>query len=199
MGPPDPGIKPTSLTSPAVAGGFFTTSATWETPFARVRIKALRDFPSLPAPRSPWRWPLSTQQVNLSSPLSKYLHLHMLICPPDPRRTPGTWKPSISQGSSSLFNQRIWVHCVSSFIVSVVLGPPPSPHCAETHLPALVRWASLQFQELWWVGQGRAQGHWGKGRFLQGECKPRLCPGESSQSPVPGRCVPHKEPLSSWI
>ena len=27
---PDPGIKPVSLTSPAVAGGFFTTSTTWE-------------------------------------------------------------------------------------------------------------------------------------------------------------------------
>ena len=27
---PDPGIKPASLTSPALAGGFFTTSATWE-------------------------------------------------------------------------------------------------------------------------------------------------------------------------
>ena len=27
---PDPGIKPSSLTSPALAGGFFTTSATWE-------------------------------------------------------------------------------------------------------------------------------------------------------------------------
>ena len=29
---PDPGIKPTSLMSPALAGGFFTTSATWEVP-----------------------------------------------------------------------------------------------------------------------------------------------------------------------
>ena len=29
---PDPGIKPTSLVSPALAGGFFTTSATWEAP-----------------------------------------------------------------------------------------------------------------------------------------------------------------------
>ena len=28
---PDPGIKPMSLMSPALAGGFFTTSATWET------------------------------------------------------------------------------------------------------------------------------------------------------------------------
>jgi len=27
---PDPGIKPASLTSPALAGGFFTTCATWE-------------------------------------------------------------------------------------------------------------------------------------------------------------------------
>ena len=28
---PDPGIEPESLTSPALAGGFFTSSATWET------------------------------------------------------------------------------------------------------------------------------------------------------------------------
>ena len=27
---PDPGVEPTSLTSPALAGKFFTTSATWE-------------------------------------------------------------------------------------------------------------------------------------------------------------------------
>ena len=27
---PDPGIKPTSFTSPALAGGFFTTSTTYE-------------------------------------------------------------------------------------------------------------------------------------------------------------------------
>ena len=27
---PDPGIKPISVTSPALARGFFTTSATWE-------------------------------------------------------------------------------------------------------------------------------------------------------------------------
>ena len=29
-GHPDPGIKPTSVMSPALAGGFFTVSATWE-------------------------------------------------------------------------------------------------------------------------------------------------------------------------
>ena len=31
-GSSDPGIKPESLTSPALAGGIFTTSATWEAP-----------------------------------------------------------------------------------------------------------------------------------------------------------------------
>ena len=29
---PDPGIEPESLMSPAMAGWFFTISATWETP-----------------------------------------------------------------------------------------------------------------------------------------------------------------------
>ena len=29
---PEPGIKPSSLQSPALAGGFFTTSTMWETP-----------------------------------------------------------------------------------------------------------------------------------------------------------------------
>ena len=30
---PHPGIEPVSLTSPALASGFFTTCATWEVPF----------------------------------------------------------------------------------------------------------------------------------------------------------------------
>ena len=32
---PDPGFELTSLTSPALAGGFFTTSATWEAPWGQ--------------------------------------------------------------------------------------------------------------------------------------------------------------------
>ena len=31
--PPDPGIEPMSLMSPTLAGGFFTTTATWENPW----------------------------------------------------------------------------------------------------------------------------------------------------------------------
>jgi len=34
---PDPGIKPVSLISPALAGRFFTTNTTWEAPLAKER------------------------------------------------------------------------------------------------------------------------------------------------------------------
>ena len=38
---PDPGIEPTSLMSPALAGGFFTTSAMWESPLQPQKYEAL--------------------------------------------------------------------------------------------------------------------------------------------------------------
>ena len=47
---PNPGIEPTSLMSPALAGGFFTTRATWEAqilghnPFPKLRTHLLIDF-----------------------------------------------------------------------------------------------------------------------------------------------------------
>ena len=41
---PDPGIEPVSLKSPALAGRFFTTSATWEALCAVTSIKKL-DYP----------------------------------------------------------------------------------------------------------------------------------------------------------
>ena len=42
---PDPGIKPGSVVSPASAGGFFTTSATWEVhEEAYIRIFEYTDF-----------------------------------------------------------------------------------------------------------------------------------------------------------
>ena len=46
---PNPGIKPTSLTSPALAGTFFTTSTTWEA--HHPKWYSLNDnFPLLPSP-----------------------------------------------------------------------------------------------------------------------------------------------------
>ena len=40
---PDPGIKPTSLMSPALAGRCFTTSATWEARYEVTRGVKFRD------------------------------------------------------------------------------------------------------------------------------------------------------------
>ena len=42
---PSPGIKPTSLTSPALAGGLFTTSAAWKLPL--FTMKLLKILPSM--------------------------------------------------------------------------------------------------------------------------------------------------------
>ena len=46
-GPPNPGIEPVSLTSPAWVGRFFTTSATWEV--LGVSIAALQTGSSVPS------------------------------------------------------------------------------------------------------------------------------------------------------
>ena len=61
---PDPGIEPASLVSPALEGGFFTTSTTWEAPkgilllllllsrFSRVRLCATPETAAHQAPPS---------------------------------------------------------------------------------------------------------------------------------------------------
>ena len=41
---PDPGIEPASLMSPALGGGFFTTSTTWETLFYSSPMSPLRNL-----------------------------------------------------------------------------------------------------------------------------------------------------------
>ena len=48
---PDPGIEPACLLSPASAGGFFTTSATWEA----LRLPPLPDHPCVCCPQKAWR------------------------------------------------------------------------------------------------------------------------------------------------
>ena len=53
---PDPGIEPASLMSPALAGGFFTTSATWEILYLHMVMYMLQCYslkpshPLLPSP-----------------------------------------------------------------------------------------------------------------------------------------------------
>ena len=55
-GLPDPGIEPMSLMSLALAGGFFTTSATWEAPSeaCHLKVRPRGHGGSLPGPSSLW-------------------------------------------------------------------------------------------------------------------------------------------------
>ena len=61
-GHPHPGIEPSSLMSPALAGGFFTTSTTWETPSTSCicLIPELSTGGLLQAWASQLGWPLTT-------------------------------------------------------------------------------------------------------------------------------------------
>ena len=54
---PHPGIEPMSLTSPALAGRFFTTNATWELQFLRVG--------GIGAKRATWRSTRSGQEAEI--------------------------------------------------------------------------------------------------------------------------------------
>ena len=56
---PDPGIEPASLTSPALAGGFFATSATWEFTFRISGGGTFSQTRSLDPSPPPLRPPLS--------------------------------------------------------------------------------------------------------------------------------------------
>ena len=57
----DPGVKPTSLSSPALAHGFFTTGATWEAHFIQVVCISQSHTPLLASTSS--RFPLVTTSL----------------------------------------------------------------------------------------------------------------------------------------
>ena len=63
--PPNPGTEPSSLMSPALAGGFFTTSVTWEAPRQILPVfKYMKDDDikeNLCGPRGPSRRNVSVQ------------------------------------------------------------------------------------------------------------------------------------------
>ena len=64
---PDPGIEPSSLISPALAGGFFTTSTTWEAP-DKLQLKK-----KIPRASAKIKDPTTKAQ---SSQVYKYLNRH---------------------------------------------------------------------------------------------------------------------------
>ena len=74
---PDPEIEPTSLRSPALAGGFITTSAPWEAHLSRP------DF--LEAVSLKWdlnlinSWAIERKQCNLFSFMSQHVQVELMV------------------------------------------------------------------------------------------------------------------------
>ena len=69
-GPPDPGIEPESLMSPALAGGFFTTSDIWE---AKYSISYLLSLPPTTTPNPPFQV-VTEPQADLPVRYSSFPH-----------------------------------------------------------------------------------------------------------------------------
>ena len=89
---PDLGIEPTSLIYPALAGVFFTTSATWET------LESL-------ANEIPWNYP---EKDNITSFL--YLHLvYFIVLPFLPPTLPPCPPSLFTFFLPSITNQGLWI------------------------------------------------------------------------------------------
>ena len=118
---PDTGIKPASLTSPALAGGFFTTSATWE-----ALNQLYVDIYHLP-PLIPPLWVITEPQAELpviysSFPLALYLHKVLSMSVPVSRFSP----PSPSRLCPRVCSEHL---CLYSCLANKELT------CSDLHRP----------------------------------------------------------------
>ena len=62
----DSGIEPLSLTFPALVGGFFTTSTTWEAPVGNYQIKVIQIFSEFKSYEVFWLKPPTLMKSSLS-------------------------------------------------------------------------------------------------------------------------------------
>ena len=94
---PNPEIKPTSLMSPALAGRFFTSSATWEAP-AGTAPEGRKPDSNPPSWEGPWR-----TQANQTSNLGSLLQHHHLVDLPERFSSGDNNKSQLPQGRNSRF------------------------------------------------------------------------------------------------
>ena len=93
---PDPGIEPAFLKSPALAGGLFTTSVTWETPRS-LAVTSLSVSPVAQTVKNlPTMWETQVQSTGQEDPLEKEMQ-------PTPVFLPGE-----SHGQRSLVHYSPW-------------------------------------------------------------------------------------------
>ena len=99
---PNPGIEPTSLMSPALAGGFFTTSATWEA-LELVSVQFSPVTQSCPTLCNPMNCSMPGLPVHHKLPEFTQTHVHRVsdaIQPSHPLASPSPPAPNPSQHQS---------------------------------------------------------------------------------------------------
>ena len=98
---PDPGIKPASLAFSVLAGGFFTTSTTWEVPNRSDQIRSVaRSCPTL---CDPMNCSMPGLPVHHQLPEFTQTHVHRVsdaIQPSHPLSSPSPPAPNPSQHQS---------------------------------------------------------------------------------------------------
>ena len=76
---PDPGMEPTSLMSPALAGGFFTTTAPWKTSFPLVPKSILFSGCTTVYPFTHWRTSWLTPDLEIMNKAAINMHLQDFV------------------------------------------------------------------------------------------------------------------------
>ena len=145
---PDPGMEPASLMSPALAGGFFTTSATWEAQmnlycsssppengnFGLLCSKLSDSWHDLPCPAQSWGRSSWSIAKNPFSPI----HVTPLTMPysgyPISPRLPPWWHPPALSFSGLDYRLHVlksyWGHGINSHLLPSLL--PHSFHSTPT-------------------------------------------------------------------
>ena len=122
--PPYPGMEPSSLTLPALAGGFFTTSAPWEGP-----VGGAAEWPpssSLPVKAQPHPHPvLQRPLLSVRKGDAGWWSRCSPLFQADPPKSPFLGAPWLSARSEHLRHLRgpAWWDWLSCALPS--LGPPP--------------------------------------------------------------------------
>ena len=112
--PPDAGIEPTSLMSPALAGGFFTTSITWEAHLnVSARFSSVQSLSHVRLCATPWT---AAHQAPLSMGFSRQEYWSGLPFP-----------SPVESISSVQFSRSVVSDCLQSHESKHARPPCPSP------------------------------------------------------------------------
>ena len=117
---PEPGIKPTSLMSPALASRLFTTSTTWEVPFSAILQHKIKRIKKKFLSSSEYQLSLWPNSDPLSHIWEKKIPFKYLVC--------SDLSAQIDFACVPIFEYRRKESCTMDSCVSV-FPPTSSMHC----------------------------------------------------------------------